>query len=186
MTMTAQTYPDMQTNDSRIEGSTVTIERDGADWALRCELWLPHARKKVFPFFSDAYNLDAITPPWLHFQILTPRPIPMFAGARIDYKLRIHGLPIRWRTVITEWNPPHHFIDEQEHGPYQRWHHLHTFTSQNREGVQGTLCRDVVHHRALGGALVHRWFVRKDVTRIFEFRQQRLRELFVTASANNR
>ncbi len=181
MTITTETSCDIQTHDQGI-----TMERDGTDWVLRCELWLPHEREKVFPFFSDAYNLDAITPPWLHFQILTPRPIPMHTGARIDYKLRIHGLPIRWRTIISEWNPPHHFIDEQERGPYQRWHHLHTFTQQTRQGTQGTLCRDVVHHRALGGALVYRWFVRNDVLRIFAFRQQRLRELFAADNSIRR
>ncbi len=102
------------------------------------QLWLPRRRDEVFAFFADAHNLQILTPDWLNFKILTPRPIAMRAGALIDYKLRLRGIPIRWRTKITEWQPPFSFQDEQLRGPYRQWIHRHWF--EEKDG--GTLCRD--------------------------------------------
>ena len=138
------------------------------------ELSLPCPVSKVFDFFSDAGNLQAITPPWLNFEILTPRPLPMRTGAIIDYRLRIHGLPLKWRTEITAWSPPHRFVDEQRRGPYRLWIHEHRFVEKDGQ----TFCTDFVRDAVPGGPLVHRLFVRRDVERIFAFRQQRLREIF--------
>ena len=140
------------------------------------ELWLPRARAEVFPFFADARNLEAITPPWLRFETLTPSPIAMRPGARIDYRLRVHGFPTRWQTEITEWQPPHRFVDQQLRGTYHVWHHTHTF--MERDG--GTLCRDEVVYRPRGGALINWLFVRRDVAKIFAFRQQVLARRFAT------
>ena len=134
------------------------------------EVWLPVDPAEIFSFFADASNLDAITPGWLQFQILTPRPIEMRAGALIDYKLRVHGLPLRWRTFIKEWQPPHRFVDEQLRGPYRRWIHTHTFES--RDG--GTLARDAVEYAVPLDWLAHPLFVRRDVEKIFQFRQSAL------------
>ena len=141
---------------------------------FQCELWLPQPPEKIFPFFADAGNLDAITPPWLNFQIVTPRPIEMRAGALIDYKLRVRGLPLRWRTLIKEWQPPFRFVDEQLRGPYRQWLHTHTF--ETRDG--GTLARDVVHYAVPFDFIAHPLFVRRDIENIFSFRQQALREKF--------
>lgn len=145
-------------------------------YTFETELWLPRPRDEVFPFFAEARNLETLTPPWLRFEVLTPPPILMKAGALIDYRLRVHGLPIRWRTEIAEWDPPHRFVDVQLRGPYTLWHHTHTFTEQNG----GTLCTDRVRYRPRGGALVQRLFVQRDVGRIFEYRRRRLAELFTT------
>jgi ligand-binding SRPBCC domain-containing protein len=84
---------------------------------LQRELWLPHSREDIFPFFAQAWNLQAITPPWLDFRVLTPGPIQMAAGVRIEYQLRVRGIPIRWQSEISVWEPPHRFVDEQRRGP---------------------------------------------------------------------
>ena len=141
---------------------------------FQCELWLPMPPDQLFPFFADAANLDAITPPWLHFQIVTPRPIDMRAGTLIDYKLRVHGLPMRWRTLIKEWQPPHRFVDEQLRGPYRQWIHEHTFEACDG----GTLARDVVRYAVPFDFIAHPLFVRRDIAKIFAFRQEALRKRF--------
>lgn len=143
------------------------------EFSFHAELWLPRPRGEVFDFFSDAHNLEAITPPWVRFEVLTQAPIAMRAGALIDYRIRVHGILIAWRTEITEWNPPRQFVDVQLRGPYTLWHHTHTFEERNG----GTLCLDDVRYRPRGGALINWLFVRRDVERIFAYRQQRMREL---------
>ncbi len=144
------------------------------EFTLQTEAWLPRPRDEVFAFFADARNLDALTPPWVKFAMLTPGFIDMRAGTLIDYRIRVHGIPIRWLTEITEWQPPHYFIDKQLRGPYTLWHHTHTFEECNG----GTRCLDHVRYRPRGGALVHWLFVRRDVERIFNYRQYRLKQLF--------
>ncbi len=143
---------------------------------FQCELWLPLLPEKVFPFFADAANLETITPPWLNFKVLTPAPVAMEVGALIDYRLRIHGVPVRWRTRISDWQPPHRFVDEQLRGPYRQWIHEHTF--EPRDG--GTLCRDVVKYAVPFDFFLHAAFVRPDVERIFAFRAEALRTIFKT------
>ena len=152
------------------------------EFLFQTELWLPRRRDEVFPFFADARNLDTLTPPWLNFEILTPAPIAMRPGALIDYRLRVHGIPIRWRTEIVEWNPPLRFVDVQLRGPYTLWHHTHTFEAH--EG--GTLCRDEVRYRPRGGSLTNRLFVRRDVENIFAFRNRKLTEIFRDERADQR
>ena len=140
---------------------------------FRSELWLPRPGAEVFAFFGDARNLQAITPEFLNFEVLTPAPFEMHAGTLIDYKLRVRGIPLRWRTHIRAWEPPFRFVDEQLRGPYRQWIHEHTF--EERDG--GTLARDVVRYSVFGGALVDRLFVRRDVEKIFAYRSRRLQEL---------
>ena len=144
------------------------------EFTFHTELWLPRPRDEVFAFFADAHNLQTITPPWLNFEVLTPGPITMRPGALIDYRIRVHGLPIRWRTEITEWNPPQRFVDRQIRGPYTLWHHTHTF----EESGGATLCKDDVSYRPRGGSLVNWLFVRRDVESIFAFRTKRLAHVF--------
>ena len=130
---------------------------------------LPRPPAEVFPFFADAGNLEAITPPWLSFSITTPRPIEMRVGALIEYRLKLHGLPIRWLTVIADWEPGVRFVDTQVRGPYALWHHTHEFEPDG----EGTLMRDTVRYALpLGplGALAHRAFVARDLERIFDYR----------------
>lgn len=141
---------------------------------LIAELWLPRPVEDLFPFFSDAGNLERITPPLLEFRILTPRPIEMAEGALIDYRLKVRGLPVSWRTRISAWEPKRRFVDEQIKGPYRKWVHEHTFESKDG----GTLCRDRVEYLAPGGSLVSRLFVDHDVLDIFRYRHGMLLELF--------
>jgi ligand-binding SRPBCC domain-containing protein len=105
---------------------------------------------------------------------VSPGRIEMKPGTVIDYKLRVHGVPLRWRTLIREWQPPHRFVDEQVRGPYRRWIHEHTFIEKDG----GTLARDQVRYSVPGGALIHALFVRRDVERIFAFRRKTLAEFF--------
>jgi len=144
------------------------------EYQLQTRLFVARDLETAFNFFADAGNLQRLTPPWLEFQILTPRPIPMHAGALIDYRLRVHGVPIRWRTEIAEWQPPHRFVDRQTRGPYRLWRHTHTFTPV----AGGTMVEDTVRYQPRGGALVHGLFVRRDLERIFRFRQEEILNAF--------
>lgn len=156
---------------------SVTVTRDNGDWIVQAEQMLPRPVDEVFPFFADAYNLETITPDFLKFHVVTPRPIDMREGALIDYKLKVRGLPIRWRTRIEAWDPPHRFVDVQLKGPYRKWHHTHSF-EPTPDG--GTLVRDVVRYRPIGGAIVNKLFVQRDVVGIFEHRQRVLAERFMS------
>ncbi len=129
------------------------------------EQWLPIARDELFPFFADAGNLQELTPPWMSFHLVTPRPIPMRVGALIDYRLRVRGFPLRWRSEITAWEPPVRFVDEARQGPFRRWIHEHRFEPRD------------------GGALINWLLVRHDVARIFAYRSAKLRELYPSPAA---
>lgn len=153
------------------------ITRNGRNYVLDAEIWLPRSPDELFAFFSNAQNLVKITPAFLQFNILTPTPIVMMQGTIIDYRLKVRGLPIRWRTLIEEWNPPHRFVDVQTRGPYTLWRHEHTFTPHK----DGTLIRDRVEFRSRGGILaplLHRLIVNRDVQMIFHHRTFVLRTTF--------
>ena len=138
------------------------------------EILLPASRDEVFPYFADAMNLEAITPPWLSFSILTEPPIEMRVGTLIDYRLKLRGIPIHWRTEISAWDPPRSFVDRQVKGPYRRWIHTHTF----EETDGGTRVIDEVDYSVPGWWIVDRLFVRRDVRKIFEYRHQVMGERF--------
>jgi ligand-binding SRPBCC domain-containing protein len=125
---------------------------------------------EAYAFFADAFNLEAITPPWLRFRILTPRPIPMSEGTSIEYRLSLHRLPFHWLTRIERLEPGRRFVDRQVKGPFRLWEHTHAF----EELPGGTLIRDLVAYRmpygALG-ALAHRLLLARDLERIFDYRR---------------
>ena len=147
-----------------------------AEHILIRSLTLDLPRKEVFDFFSDAGNLEKITPPELNFQITTPQPFEIKQGTLIDYKLKLRGIPMKWRTEISVWNPPHSFTDRAIKGPYKQWIHRHTFTEL---GENKTLIEDEVKYRLPLeplGDLAH-WLVRRELNHIFDFRQKAVEEI---------
>ena len=139
--------------------------------------WVPERLKKVFGFFSDERNLEAITPEWLHFEVEGKSTPALEEGTEIDYRLRIHGVPARWRSRISLWEPDRRFRDVQLKGPYARWEHTHGFAEMG----EGTLLKDRVIYRlpasSLGGVLFHP-LIRKDIGRIFGHRRKVIAERF--------
>jgi ligand-binding SRPBCC domain-containing protein len=129
--------------------------------------------EEVFAFFSDARNLETITPPWLKFEIKTKGPVKMDRGTLIDYRLRLHGIHISWQSKIEVWDPPVRFVDIQVHGPYRFWRHEHLFVEEDGR----THVFDHVKYAVPGGRLVQKLFVGREVERIFEFRRFKLEEI---------
>lgn len=143
---------------------------------LKHRQWVPHPLYEVFGFFAAAENLEQLTPPFLRFRIVQTPP-RLEAGAHIEYKLRVHGVPFRWLTIIEEWNPPHSFVDVQASGPYKLWHHRHWFWPENG----GTWIEDDVRYElpfGLIGRIVGKLMVKRDVERIFAYRERKIREIF--------
>jgi ligand-binding SRPBCC domain-containing protein len=137
---------------------------------------LPFAREEVFPFFAEAGNLETITPPELHFHIVSPQPFIIEEGTLIEYRLRLFGMPFSWLTKIVRWDPPQEFVDEQIRGPYRQWIHTHRFLEVNGS----TQITDAVHYRLplfplgeLTYPLVH-----LQLRRIFAYRQKTIGEIF--------
>lgn len=147
-----------------------------AEHVLTRTLELDLPRDEVFTFFSDAINLERITPPELNFHIITPQPIKIERGSLIDYQLKLHGIPMKWRTEISVWDPPFEFVDQQLRGPYKQWIHRHTFTQL---APDKTLIEDEVRYRLPLeplGDIAH-FFVRRQLEYIFDHRQKVVAEL---------
>lgn len=147
-----------------------------AEHVLKRSLTLNLPRERVFDFFADAANLERITPPQLNFHIVTQQPIDLKEDALIDYKLKLRGLPLIWRTVISVWRPPFEFVDEALKSPYKQWIHRHTFTEI---GENKTLIEDEVRYRLPFepfGDLAH-FIVRRELNYIFDFRQKTVAEI---------
>ncbi len=144
---------------------------------LERSTWIARPIGEVFAFFADAGNLERITPPELHFRILSRLPIEMRRGAIIEYRLALFGLPFGWRTVVDHWEPPYRFVDRQLRGPYAQWVHTHTFRSERH----GTRMDDRVEYRLPLGplGLPALPLVRHQLRRIFDYREASIQRLLV-------
>lgn len=146
-------------------------------YVLKRKQVVPRPREEVFAFFEDAANLARLTPPFLGFEILTPRPIVMRPGTLIDYRIRLFGVPLRWRTEIEIYDPEERFVDRQLRGPYRHWRHLHEF----RDVPGGTEMTDEVEY-AVGfgpfGTVAHALFVERTLTQIFDYRAKVVGDMF--------
>ena len=155
---------------------SIAIARRGIGYLLRSRQWVSAPPGECFEFFADARNLEALTPDFLHFQIVSPLPIEMRTGALIEYRLRLGGLPLRWLTRIEDWQPARSFTDVQLRGPYSEWVHSHTF----EPGATGTwICDEVAYRLPLApfSSLVHALFVKPRLRAIFEYRSEVMRRL---------
>ena len=146
------------------------------DYRFSTEQYIPQDIDRVFDFFSKAENLESITPPWLKFRITSPLPVAMQPGTHISYRLTLYGIPIKWLTEITIWEPPFRFVDTQLSGPYSLWMHEHRF--EKKPG--GTLMFDTVDYNFRGGIirpLANRFFVSGRIAEIFSYRNKKIMEL---------
>lgn len=142
-------------------------------YTLHRRQWVPRPLEETFAFFARPQNLSRITPPWLGFRILSPEPLVMAAGLRIDYRVRLLGVPVRWQSVISEYEPPRSFRDVQTIGPYRHWDHLHQFRSEH----DGTLIEDLVTYEppfGVLGVLLNGLVIRRQLAAIFDYRAGRI------------
>jgi ligand-binding SRPBCC domain-containing protein len=145
---------------------------------LQREQYLERPLGEVFEFFSAAQNLERLTPSWLSFELVSPAPVEMGDGTVIDYRLRVHGIPLSWTSRIESWEPGTRFVDRQIRGPYALWHHTHDFEPIG----SGTLIRDTVRY-SIGfgpiGEIVRALQVQRDLDNIFDYRRSAVVEALV-------
>ncbi len=145
---------------------SITRGKD-ANYVLRSQTTVESDVSDTFAFFADAENLNLITPDWLKFTIISDTPINMHSGTQIEYRLKIHGFPVKWRSEISLWDPPYKFVDTQIKGPYIMWSHMHTLEISP---YGGTIVNECVKYKVPFGRLTNRLFVARDLLRIFRYR----------------
>ena len=145
-------------------------------YTLQCELLTDSSLERTFALFEDPYNLAKITPASLGFQVTSKGRVAMRKGAEIEYTIRWLGLPVHWKTLISEYEPPFLFVDEQAKGPYTLWRHRHTFTPSEKGVLVGDHVDYVLPFGPVG-QIAHALLVRRQLKAIFQFRQQALRKM---------
>ena len=155
-----------------------------ADYIIERRLWLPRPRPDVFAFFADPRNIIVVQPKWARPTWRAEPPARLDAGALLDFSVRIGGVPVRWRVMVREFDPPFRFVDVQLWGPFARWEHRHRFLEgpvTEGQGPVGTWIEDRVTYRLPGGPLgraAHALGAGRRITGLFDFREARLRERF--------
>jgi hypothetical protein len=170
----------MEVQQATNASTCIGFDRDGADYILTAQQWLPRSPQEVFAFMSDCRHMNLVLPSWIRLNVLNKCPARLSPGACYDYRFKLHGLPLRWRTRITQVAAPHRFIDVQERGPYAFFEHEHRFEPAG----DGTLVHDTIRYRPPGGPLagmIDRAWVRRDLLGLFEHRHRRLAELYADA-----
>ncbi len=155
----------------------IRFSRDGKDFVCEAEQWLPRSREELWRFFSDCRHMNLVLPPFIRFHVDPQQVRPLGEGVTYDYRLKLHGFPLRWRTLVTSVNYPSDFEDIQARGPYASFAHRHDFVEQDG----GTLTKDRIVYRPPGGALAHfvnTLVVQPDLKRLFEHRHRRMLELY--------
>jgi len=147
---------------------------ENGSFGLTCSIDLPYPLQEVFAFFSQPENLAKLTPASMGFRILSSTPLEMGAGTEITYRIRPLGIPMKWISLIETWDPPNEFTDVMRKGPFSSWQHSHRFTATET----GTRVEDHVTYRVPGGAWIERLMVRKQLTSQFEYRSEKMHELF--------
>ncbi len=145
-------------------------------YEIHKQQFIPRPRSEVFEFFSKPEHLTLLTPPGLGFHILTPVPIGMDKGALIDYTIRVAGVPVRWTTLITLFDPPARFVDVQLKGPYAYWHHVHEFSAVDGGTEMSDTVRYGIPAGVLGG-IVQKLFVKRQLEQIFNYREEQLKKI---------
>jgi ligand-binding SRPBCC domain-containing protein len=157
-----------------------------ADHVLERRTWLPRPRPEVFAFFADPSNLALVSVPSARLRWVAPPPSTLAAGAALDFRIRLCGLPVRWRVFVREFDPPYRFVDAQLWGPFARWEHRHLFLEGPPGEPIGTWVEDRVTYRlplgAVGG-LAHALGAGRSIARVFDYRERRLQELLGAASS---
>jgi ligand-binding SRPBCC domain-containing protein len=146
-------------------------------YTLERQSLAPVPLERAFAVFEDPYNLARITPPWLNFRVTSRERVAMRPGAVINYRIRWMGIPIAWKTVIEDYSPPNRFIDVQASGPYRVWRHTHTFEAAGEQ----TIVRDRVEYSlpfGIFGQIAHALAVRRQLERIFDYRERALAGLW--------
>lgn len=155
---------------------SIAFRRDGKDFVCEARQWLPRDPETLFRFFGDCRHMNFVLPPFIRFEVLGDTP-PLAEGVIYDYRLKLHGFPLRWTTRIGEVHAPRWFEDAQARGPYASFTHRHDFEPMRG----GTLTRDRITYRPPGGplaSLVDRVVIRRDLRKLFEHRHAALRSLY--------
>lgn len=153
-------------------------------YEIKTSQFIKRPLAEVFEFFSRPENLAQVTPAKLHFRILTPQPLEMKQGAVIDYTIKLFKIFVHWRTLITAFEPPYRFVDEQIKGPYSYWHHNHIFKEVNG----GVEIQDTVSYSipfGLLGKLLHAVWIKRDLEGIFEYRKNVIDRIFSRNTDNS-
>ncbi len=158
---------------------SIGFTRDGGMFVLHARQWLPRKPAEVYAFMSDCRHMNLVLPQWVRLHVVNDKPAKLAAGVTYDYRFTLHGLPMRWRTRITDCDAPHAFVDEQARGPYASFRHEHRFVPLDG----GTVVHDTIRYRPPGGPLaplINSAWVRRDLRNLFTVRHRRLIDLYAS------